>query len=131
MMPAPSADDVALDVAREDYKKVADLAEHILRIWGCWIKRYEMAKGMLHRSLENVDFVVIDDVELEVREELNRRRLACEEAFAQLEKMYSQVEELRFQIADKVRAIMARISLALEADIKLALEEAAHDTEQG
>ncbi|MCJ1432746.1 hypothetical protein MMC27_002103 [Xylographa pallens] len=79
---------------------------------------------MLRRSLENVDSVVIDDVELEVRQELNRRRLACEEALDNFEALYHQVEEIRLEKAEKVQVIAARIDLALEAAIERAREAA-------
>ena len=91
-----------MNAAREDYKKVADLAKHVLRIRGLWMIKYELAIGMLRRSLENVDSVEIDDVEVEVRRELNRRGLACEEALDNFEALYHQVEEIRLEKAEKV-----------------------------
>ena len=66
------------------------------------MKRYELATGVLHRSLEYVDSVVVDDIEFEVRQKLTRRRLACEEAFDQLETVHAQVEQLRIEKAEKV-----------------------------
>ncbi|MCJ1289589.1 hypothetical protein MMC34_001122 [Xylographa carneopallida] len=124
---ALAADEVALNIARENYKKVTDLATHILRVWGCWMKRYELATGVLHRSLEYVDSVVVDDIEFEVRQKLTRRRLACEEAFDQLETVHAQVEQLRIEKAEKVRVIMVRIELALAATMERA-RKAADDT---
>ncbi|MCJ1316996.1 hypothetical protein MMC15_002317 [Xylographa vitiligo] len=117
---ALSADQVALDIARQDYKKVADLAKFVLHVWMCWMKKYESATGMLCRSLENIDFAADDDVEFEVRQQLIRRRLVCEEVFDELEIIYPRVEELRKEKAGEVRVIAARIERALEAAIERA-----------
>ncbi|MCJ1381841.1 hypothetical protein MMC17_004953 [Xylographa soralifera] len=130
IMQAPSADELALDVAREDYKIVADLAKHVLRIWSDWTNKYKLATDMLCRSSEDVESVVYDSVEFEVHEELFRRRSACEEAFDSCETAYREVEELRLKEVEKIRVIVARIELALEAAIERALE-AADDTRRG
>ena len=67
------------------------------------MKKYESATGMLCRSLENIDFAADDDVEFEVRRQMIRRRLVCEEVFDELEIIYPRVEELRKEKAGEVR----------------------------